>query len=58
MLALIMNYTIEHKTKQNEDFPTVTSLSNATELPFRSTTHIVSQLMWDKDGELIKEPIH
>ncbi len=53
-----MNYTIEHKTEQNEGFPTVTSLITATELPLRTTTHIVSQLMWDKDGELIKESIH
>jgi len=54
-----MNYTIEHKTEQNEDFPTVTSPFTATKLPLRTTTtHIVSQLMWDKDGELINESIY
>jgi len=50
-----MNYTIEHKTEQNEDFPIATYLSAATELPLSITTHVISQLMWDKDGELISE---
>jgi len=50
-----MNYTIEHKTEQNEDSPFATYLNVATELPLSITTHVISQLMWDKDGELISE---
>lgn len=50
-----MNNTIEHETEQTEDFSSTVSLMTATESPLRNTTHIVSQLMWDKDGELIKE---
>jgi len=50
-----MNYTIELKTKENEDSPIATYLCSASELPLSITSHIVSMLMWDKDGELINE---
>jgi len=50
-----MNYTIELKTKENDDSPIATYLNSATELPLSITAHIVSMLMWDKNGELINE---
>ena len=50
-----MNYTIENKTEQNEDSPIIASLITTAESTLTTTTHIVSQLMWDKNGELINE---